>query len=79
MLPVRKALHRSDPDPRWVPTEVRMGTEGVSEVNDTSVLPRSQVQIQQVNPSVYEDNLRRALFECRANGGSEERGPCGRN
>lgn len=68
-LLAREALHESDPNPRWVPTVVRMGPEGVSAVTDASVMQRSQVQIQQVDPSVYENNLRRALFECRANDG----------
>ncbi|KAF9816045.1 hypothetical protein IEO21_04220 [Rhodonia placenta] len=70
MVVARTARHQSDPDPRWVPTVVRMGPEGVAAVSDASVMPRSQVRIQLVNPAVYEDNLRRALFKCETEDGS---------
>ncbi|KAI0923298.1 hypothetical protein AcV7_005849 [Taiwanofungus camphoratus] len=66
MLRTRTAVHGIDDsvEPRFTPTVQRMSREELAGALDKDVMMRSQILIQRLNPAVYRENLRRALFDC---------------
>ncbi|GBE82989.1 alpha/beta-hydrolase [Sparassis latifolia] len=73
-LTSRKAVHEDTDDARWTPSVLRMSDDVFAAVADPSVMLRSQVLIQNVDVTVYGENLRRALSRCYIDGdnGREE-------
>lgn len=74
MLLGRRPMHETEEniDPRFTPTTQRMGPETLKEVVDFDVMARSQILIQLLDPTIYQDNFRAALFECYLDDGSGE-------
>ncbi|CCM02474.1 uncharacterized protein FIBRA_04574 [Fibroporia radiculosa] len=69
--PANKGIDGSTKDDRYslfAPTILRMSTQVFADVTDPSVMARSQFFFQHVDRTIYQENIRRAIFDCPLDG-----------
>ncbi|OBZ68182.1 hypothetical protein A0H81_11984 [Grifola frondosa] len=57
-------------DPNYIPTVGRMSPEDLRSMTDRDAVARSQSLFRYIDAQVYEENMRRALFDCHFDDGS---------
>ncbi|CCM02472.1 uncharacterized protein FIBRA_04572 [Fibroporia radiculosa] len=60
-----------DENSQFYPTAAKMTPELLAELCDSEVMARSQDLFQRANPTIYQENIRRALFQCPLDAGGD--------